>query len=173
MNAKRYIFWIITSITMMIAIVACKNPFAPKLSSNNLLISNLGNQKTVEGVFQNFSYAYQYKDTLVYGKLLDDNFSFIYRDYNSGMDKSWGRQEEMYVANNMFRNIISAELIWNASSQQIGDSLLLDVSRSFSLKLEINPADIINVYGRAVFRLRRKSTEDDWKILSWRDESNY
>ncbi len=158
---------------IVISFIACNNPFAPKLNNNKSISFGISNQKSIDGVFKNFSYAYQFKDTLVYGKLLDDNFNFIYRDYNTGTDKTWGRQEEMYVANNMFRNIISAELIWNESAQQIGDSVLLDVSRSFSLKLEINPTDIINIYGRAFFRLRRNTPEDDWKIIIWRDESNY
>lgn len=160
-------------LSAVVIILGCTNPFAPKLSDNNEFQSGLGNQKTIEGIFKNFSYAYQFKDTLVYGKLLDESFTFIYRDNTLGVDKSWGRQEEMYIANNMFRNIVSSELIWNESAQQIGDSLLMDVSRTFSLKLEINPADIINIYGRAFFRLKRNTTNDDWKIIIWRDESNY
>lgn len=154
-------------------LIQCTNPFSPRLLKNSDLLSSVGDQRTVEGLFQNFSYAYQYKDTLIYGKLLADDFTFIFRDHEKGIDKTWGRAEEMYIANNMFQNILSAELLWNASSQQVGDSLLLDVSRAFSLKLEINPADVINVYGRAVFRIKRKATTDDWKIVSWRDESTY
>lgn len=168
----KYTLFILT-VLLIIIINSCTNPFAPKINSNPNLNIGIGDQKSIEGVFRNLSYSYQFKDTLIYGNLLDDNFNFIYRDLSTGTDKSWGRQEEMYITNNMFRNIISSELIWNESSQEIGDSLLLDVSRAFSLKLEINPTDIINIYGRAFLRLNRKSIEDDWKIIIWRDESNY
>lgn len=170
MKRTLYIFVLILSLSVL---MQCTNPFAPRLLDNSDMLSATGDQRTVEGLFQNFSYAYQYKDTLIYGKLFADDFTFIFRDHEKGIDKTWGRAEEMYIANNMFQNIVSAELLWNASSQQVGDSLLLDVSRAFSLKLEINPADVINVYGRAVLRMKRQSTEDEWKIISWRDESTY
>lgn len=152
---------------------ACTNPFAPKLSNGELSQSLLGNQKTVEGFFKNFKYAYQFKDTLVFGKLLADDFTFIFRDYNLGIDKTWGRSEEMLSTWGLFQGTNSADLNWNEAVQTIGDSLVLDISRSFSLNIEFNPNDIVRIYGRANLRLKRNSSDQEWRMQSWRDESNY
>ncbi len=165
------------SFAMLIVILgvlnSCVNPFAPKLEESDSGLSILGKQNTVDGFFRNFKYAYQFKDTLVYGKLLADDFTFIFRDYSLGIDKSWGRQEEMLSTCGLFQGSNSADLNWNEAVQSIGDSLLLDISRSFSLTIEINPTDIIRIYGRANLRLKRNSPDDDWKMIIWRDESNY
>lgn len=174
MNAKRNSLGLIILLIIGFSILSsCVNPFAPKLEENDTEISLLGKQNTVEGFFKNFKYAYQFKDTLVYGKLLADDFTFIFRDYSMGIDKSWGRAEEMLSTWGLFQGSNSADLTWNEAVQSIGDSLLLDISRSFSLTIEFNPSDIIRIYGRANLRLKRNSSEDDWKMLSWRDESNY
>lgn len=174
MNAKRNSLGLITLLTIVFSILSsCVNPFAPKLEENDTEISLLGKQNTIDGFFKNFKYAYQFKDTLVYGKLLADDFTFIFRDYSMGIDKSWGRAEEMLSTWGLFQGSNSADLTWNEAVQSIGDSLLLDISRSFSLTIEFNPSDIIRIYGRANLRLKRNSSEDDWKMLSWRDESNY
>ncbi len=50
----------------------------------------LSDQKTIDGIFQNFQYATSSKTTLVYGDLLDPEFVFIYRNYDKGTDESWG-----------------------------------------------------------------------------------
>lgn len=158
---------------MILFLSACTNPFAPKLSDGDLSQSLLGNQKTVEGFFKNFKYAYQFKDTLVFGKLLADDFTFIFRDYNLGIDKTWGRSEEMLSTWGLFQGTNSADLNWNEAVQTIGDSLVLDISRSFSLNIEFNPSDIVRIYGRANLRLKRSSSDQEWRMQSWRDESNY
>ena len=61
-----------------ILFASCENPFSPKLAGNIIEETVLGDQTTVDGVFKNFRYAYIFKDTLVYGNLLTDNFTFIY-----------------------------------------------------------------------------------------------
>ena len=41
------------------------NPFAPGIEEGNTSYSSLlGDQNTIEGLFQNFKYAYTLKDTL-------------------------------------------------------------------------------------------------------------
>ena len=167
---KRYF---IIAVLLICFIIGCTNPFAPGLANENTDSFVLGDQKTIDGFFKNFRYAYVFKDSLVYGNLINDNFTFIYRDYDQGVDKSWGRDEEMQTSWGLFQAAQSLDLFWNDAITSIGDSLNMEISRSFSLKIEFNPTDIIRIQGRANLRLIRNSSNDIWKMSIWRDESNY
>ncbi|MBL8007977.1 MAG: hypothetical protein JNJ56_10620, partial [Ignavibacteria bacterium] len=83
--------------------LSCENIFSPKLDESTPT-SILTDQKTVEGVFQNFKYAYTFKDSTVYGNLLNEDFVFTYRDYGSGFDVSWDRATDMRTTNGLFQN---------------------------------------------------------------------
>ncbi len=156
-----------------ISITSCNNPFAPGLAKDGSGQSILGDQTTIEGVFQNFRYSYIFKDTVVYGNLLHDDFNFVYRDYDRGIDVSWGRDEDMISTYGLFQGTQNLDLIWNDIVLEIGDSTLKDISRSFNLTVMFSASDVIRVQGRASFRLKRNSGADIWKIIQWRDESNY
>jgi hypothetical protein len=164
---------IILVIFILFKLIACNNPFAPKLSSdeNNKLI--IKDQKTIDGVFDNFRYAYIFKDTIVYGNLLADDFTFIYRNYDLGTDVSWGRDQDMLTTNGLFQATQSLDLVWNEVVMSVSDSLITDISRSFSLSIVFNPNDIVNIQGRVNLRLIKDSTTEKWKILRWRDESDF
>lgn len=166
-------FLIAVLIVILINISACTNPFAPKLAEDGSENSILGDQTTIEGVFQNFRYSYIFKDTVVYGNLLHDDFTFVYRDYERGVDVSWGRDEDMISTYGLFQGTQNLDLIWNDIVLEIGDSLLKDISRSFNLTVMFSASDVIRVQGRASFRLKRNTSDEVWKILQWRDESNY
>ena len=150
---------------------SCINPFAPSidenLGSNEGLISG---QTDIGGVFQNFQYAYTFKDTLIYRQVLDKNFTFTYRDYDLGADISWGREDEMKVTNGLFQNSQRLDLIWNNIVSMTGDSTR--IIRSFNLTITFNPTDIIFVDGRVNLTLA-KDENKKWKILRWADESNF
>lgn len=127
-------------------------------------------QKTVSGVFQNFQYAYTFKDTTIYGELLAKDFIFTYRDYDLGVDHSWGREEEMRVTHGLFQNAQRLDLIWNEIVSISGDST--NIIRSFDLTITFNPTDIIDVDGRINLTLR-KNENKKWQITNWLDESNF
>jgi len=150
---------------------SCTNPFAPRLDtdlgSNGSLISS---QKTIEGLFQNFQYSYTFKDTTIYGGLLNPNYSFIYRDYELSVDVSWGRDEDMRVTNGLFQNSQRLDLIWNNIVSMSSDST--NIIRSFNLTITFNPTDIIQVDGRVNLQLE-KNDKGVWKIVNWIDESNF
>ncbi len=152
---------------------SCDNPFAPRSVSRALNGAGLGDQSTVDGLFQNFRYAYLTKDTLVYGRLLDTNFSFVYRDYDTGIDKTWGRDEEMISTTGLFQGSQSLELVFNDVVTAVGDSLNQDISRGFNLTITFNPSDVVFLQGRVDLRIARPSVNDVWKIQRWRDESNF
>lgn len=161
-------------LTILVLILdGCENPFAPRLSKDGSNTSLLSSQETIEGVFTNFRYAYTLKDTLVYGNLLEPDFVFIFRNYEKGIDESWGREQELITTYRLFQAAQSLELVWNEIFVDVGDTLVRDVSRSFNLTIVFNPADIVRLNGIANFRLRKNQIDRKWRILSWRDESNY
>ncbi len=155
-------------------IAGCANPFAPGLdTSAETSQSILGDQRTIEGIFRNFQYAYTFKDTTIYGQLLDPNFAFVYPDYENGINISWGRDEDMRTTYGLFMNAQNLDLIWNNTVSFSGDSLTVSVTRSFSMTVTFNPSDIIRVNGYANFTVVRPTQQSLWKIILWRDESAF
>lgn len=149
---------------------SCDNIFAPKLdnSSSNPIITD---QKTIDGVFQNFKYSYTFKDTSVYSNLLTDDFIFTYRDYALGYDISWDKPTEMRTTNGLFQNTQKLEIIWNNIVLQTGDSLHLNIKRSFNLTITFNPSNVVRLNGFADMSLIKNSNDLKWRIYKWKDES--
>ena len=152
----------------------CKNPFSPSFDdSEGSSSSTLSDLKTIDGVFKNFQYAYTFKDTLIYGELISQDFIFTYRDYELSYDVSWGRDEEMKTTYGLFRNSQRLDLIWNNISLSTEDSLTANVVRAFSLTVTISPTYVLPVEGRVNLSLRKNPDTKKWKITHWTDESNY
>jgi hypothetical protein len=152
------------------------NPFAPGLDeSAGDSEGLLSDQRQPEGVFHNLKYAYTVRDTLLYGQLFDGNFVFLYRDYDRGVDVTWGRDEELRTAYGLFQNVQRLDLVWNDTSAWLmnPDSTELMINRSFNLTVTFNPSDIVRIDGNANLQLGRAGVRDPWMIVRWRDESNF
>lgn len=158
---------------MLFFVTSCNNPFAPALNSGTNNHGFLGDQTTVDGIFQNWKYAYQFKDSVVYGNLLEDNFIFTYKNNDKGIDQSWNREQEMLTTYRLFTAAQNMDLVWNESVISYGDTTFREISRGFSLRVVFSPSDIIQIQGRATIELTRLNTFSIWKIKSWRDESNF
>ena len=159
-------------LVVLLVLSSC-NPFAPSKytgEEGNLVLSD---QMTVEGVFQNWRYAYIFADTSVYSNLLDDKFTFICRNYELGIDNSWGKDIDLRTTRTLFDSTESIDLIWNEIIFEIGDSLSKNILRSFNLQLSFKADDITRINGRANIQLVRNNSNEIWKIQQWRDESNY
>jgi hypothetical protein len=159
----------------LIGLAAC-NPFAPAFddgSSGDESI--LGDSRTVDGIFQNIKYAYTFKDTTIYGQMIHSDYSFVYRDYERGVDATWGRDEEMHITHQLFRNVQRLDLVWNNIVTLSMDSAATNstVSRNFNLTFTFNPSDVIRVDGYATLTLVRSENTAPWLIVRWRDESNF
>lgn len=159
---------------MLLLFAGCKNPFAPAFDEN---IGGdkpaISDQKDITGVFQNFNYAYTFKDTTIYGRLLAQDFTFTYRDYDRGFDVSWGRFDEMRTTLGLFQNAQRLDLIWNNIVLLTQDSTSANIVRSFNLTIVFNPSDVIRVDGRVNLALRKDNETQQWKIIRWIDESNF
>jgi hypothetical protein len=162
----------LTAFIFLFLLSGCFNPFAPKVDNSIPNQNILSDQKTIDGVFQNFKYAYTFKDTAIYGQLLRDDFVFTYFDYDLGVEVSWDRPTDMKTTNGLFVNTQDLNLIWNNIVFEEGDSLLMDVKRSFNLTITFNPNDIINFYGFVDMTLQRPTPTDVWKIKKWKDLTN-
>jgi len=151
-------------------LAGCVNPFAPRLDLNSSESGLISDRKDIEGVFKNLQYSYTFKDTTIYGELLNPDYNFSYRDYDLGADISWGRDEEMKVTYGLFENTEKLDLIWNNIVSLSEDST--NVIRSFNLTITFNPTDIVLVDGRVNLTLQ-KDNKNKWQILRWVDESNF
>ena len=168
-NIKRYyLFYLILGFLIL---YGCTNPFAPALVEGTHEI--ITDQKTIDGVFENFRYAYIFKDTLVYGKLLKDNFTFTYHNYEKNVDVSWGRSEDMITTYGLFSAAQTLELIWNQVVISIGDSSRMNITRGFILKINFNSSYSEEINGRVNLIIARESPGKIWQIERWIDESNF
>lgn len=151
------------------------NPFAPGLDTSLTTNSILGDQTTIDGVFQNIKYAYTFRDTSIYGQLVNSDFTFIFRDYDKGIDVTWGRDEEMRTTSQLFQNVERLDLVWNNIAALSSDSsgTQASVTRNFNLTVTFNAGDIERADGYANFSLVRPQAQSNWRIVRWQDESNY
>ena len=166
--------FIIIPIPFILVLLAC-NPFAPGLDNSSDETSKLlSDQKTPDGVFQNLKYAYTLRDTSIYGQLLDENFTFIYHDYDRSIDVTWGRDEEMRATSSLFQNAQRLDILWKdiVSSSIDSTNTKAMIKRGFNLTVAFNPSDIIFVDGYANLTLERMRMQDPWLIVRWNDESN-
>jgi len=158
----------------MLLIASCTNPFAPAYDENyDSSRPPISDLTTIEGVFQNIQYAYTFKDTLIYGALIAPDFVFTYRDYEQGIDVSWGRDEEMESTNGLFTYSQRLDLIWNNIISSTVDSLNANIIRSFNLNVTLNPTDVLRADGRANLSLKQNPQTKVWQIVRWVDESNF
>lgn len=162
---------IVCILLCVLCAAGCFNPFSPGLDNSPAVAAC--DPFTVDGVFRCFQAAYTFRDTTVYGQLLDADFVFVYRDYSLGVDITWGRDDEMRSTYGLFRNAQKLDLIWNNTTSSTSDSTTVNVIRGFNLTLTFNPGDIERVDGYANITMRRMRQSDPWKIIRWRDESNF
>jgi len=161
-------------ILLLLIFVGCKNPFAPRLDfSQGKNSQSLSDLKTIEGLFQNFQFAYTFKDTTIYGKLVSKDFVFTFRDYDKGFDISWGRDDEMKTTYGLFSNSQRLDLIWNNIVLSNVDSTNATIVRGFNLTITFNPTDVVRIDGRVNLLLQRDKSTDNWQMIKWIDESSF
>ncbi len=159
-------------VSLAVLAISC-NPFAPRLDTDLTSGSILGDQTTVDGVFQNVKYAYAFRDTSIYGQLIDPAFTFIYRDYERGVDVSWGRDDEMRTTSGMFDNVERLDLVWSNTMSADSSETQANVTRYFNLTVTFNASDIERADGYANFTLEHSKSGTPWKVVRWQDESNF
>lgn len=166
----KFISILLLSFAAVFMSVSC-NPFAPELDETAGQVK-FGDPTTIEGYFESFRYAYQFKDTSLYSSLLDPGFIFSYKNYDRGLDLEWGRDEEVRTTAALFNSVQSLDLLWGNVLDSLSSPTTFDITRTFSLDVTLNPSEVIHVDGRAIFSLRRDTIGKAWRAVRWRDESN-
>lgn len=169
-----------TIILSFLLISGCINPFAPSLNDDlgdfDFILSD---QSTTEGVFTNFRFAYNFKDSLVYSDLLDSSFLFISKNYATTpiTDLTWGRDVDIKTTMGLFRHFQTLNLSWEGTIFERpidDDSSLVEVKKRFQLTLD-GGAEFPTINGEALFLLINKPKTDNpfWMITRWEDISTF
>lgn len=168
---------------ILVAFSGCENPFAPSLTNkdpNASLI--LTEQKTAEEVLINFSYAYNFKDSLIYADLLDSSFNFIFSNFGTDpvTQDYWGRDVDIKTTLGLFRWFQTINLVWDGTLENRftnQDSTEKIIWKSFKLTL-VRDAEISAISGEAIFTFKKTffappDTSGIWRITSWLDKSRF
>jgi len=160
---------------LLAAVLAGCNPFAPALDEGSPFGDLLGDPTTVEGYFTNFRNAYELRDLSLYEPLLDSQFVFIWRDFDAQVDREWRFAQDLETTRRLFANANLVRLQWNQvlSSDEIVRNLQMRVIRSFNLTITLETGDVFRGDGNVNFLLARRDSTDAWKLLRWRDESEF
>jgi len=157
----------------MTILSSCWNPFAPTEGElAGVATLTLTEQRTPDEVLQNFRYAYIYRDSVIYSKLFDTSFIFLYDDPDfgggAGGDNYWGLDTELRTTGALFRRFDHFSLVWNATiatdSSQTGE---ISLTKTFDL----TAGGDISFSGNAVFDFRENPGDNTWRITRWRDNS--
>lgn len=175
---------------LFVLLVGCWNPFAPTegdiLGGSSVTLTN---QQSPEEVLENMRYAYIYRDSLIYSQIIDTGFVFIYYDPDlggSGDYNFWGRDVELRTTSRLFHAYNHFNLIWNATlfSEYRAQGVVLDSlpdeaaqiaaadEARFTKTFDLDIGTDIHVTGNAIFSFR-KGADALWRIVRWRDESDY
>jgi len=153
--------------------LAC-NPFSPTLDQESLKDKIVPySRKSIDGVFGYFKNAYEARDTSLYGLLFSQDFTFSYFDFDANVPISWDRATELNTTYRLFRNTEQITLDWNFYVQKDTTETEASIVRSFNLTIVQNSQSIFTGTGRARFRLRRSSNQEDWQIWYWFDDSDF
>lgn len=152
----------------------CINPFAPGELEGDPIADLLGDPSTIEGFYTRFQKAYELRDTSLYGPLIHPEFTFTFRDDDRNVDITWGRSEEMSSTYNMFSLSYDISLRWNNITQKIirNEGTDAQVIRRFNLSVVDSPSETYRSDGSASFQLTRPDSTANWRLVSWRDESD-
>lgn len=168
-------------IVLACTVAGCINPFAPGELEGDPIADLLGDPSTLEGFYTRFQKAYELRDTSLYGPLIHPEFTFTFRDDDRNVDITWSRSEEMNSAYNMFSQSYDISLRWNniisSTTRQMNDeddtSEIQEVIRRFNLTVMISPSEPpFRSDGSASFLLQRPHSNANWRLVSWRDESD-
>ena len=164
---------ILLTILPVLFFTSCINPFAPALTDSDGNEYSLGDQKTIDGFFQMFQYAYNMKDTIIYSNLLAPNFIFAYTNFEKGIDLTLSREEDMLTTYRLFNASKKIDFTWNKIVIQEGNNVEQNISRSFSLTVTFSPTDIEYVSGKVYFVIKRDNENENWQLTYWQDDSYY
>ncbi|MFW5973048.1 MAG: hypothetical protein ACOCTG_03570, partial [Bacteroidota bacterium] len=159
-----------TVILILAALTAC-NPFAPALEEGDAFGDLMGDPATIDGFFTNFKNAYELRDISLYESLLDSSFTFIYYDFDAGVERQWRFAQDLESTRRLFNRAGGIQLRWNqVMSQDVFDEKRqAQVVRSFNLLIALEGSEAFRGSGNVNFLLVRADSTEAWKLRRWRD----
>jgi len=151
------------------------NPFAPALEEGDAFGDFFGDPTTVDGFFTNFRNAYELRDISLYEPLLDSAFVFVYRDFDASVDRSWGFAQDLESTRRLFEQSDLVRLQWNQvlSQDTLDVGAQVRIVRSFNLTISLLSGEAFVGGGNVNFLLVRRGDDETWRLLRWRDESEF
>lgn len=158
-----------------VLLVCSCNPFAPALEEGDPFATLLGDPTTIEGFFTNFQNAYELRDLAIYEPLIDSAFIFTYYDFDAQVERQWGFAQELNSTRRLFENAGMIQLRWNQMiSREVEEGgRQARVVRSFNLTVTLDDNDVFRGDGNVNFRMVRADTAAAWRLIHWRDESEF
>jgi hypothetical protein len=144
----------------------CANPFAPALRGTTGSLWT--NASTVGKLLQNFTTAYEVRDSLEYSDLLADDFQFQYYDAQLQRTDGWYRETDLRTTARMFRSFDNIALIWGSLAPGVDTVSAEDTEVDVQVQYQLILDELSPVIGFAHFKLY-KPTGDRFRILLWQD----
>jgi hypothetical protein len=163
----------VVAVLLLLATLAACNPFAPALDQGAAFGDLLGDPTTTDGFFTNFQNAYELRDLSLYEPLLDSAFIFVWRDFDAQVDREWGFAEDLETTRRLFANASLIRLQWNQILTRDVFGTQERIIRSFNLTITLEQGDVFRGDGNVNFLLGRADSTAAWKLLRWRDESDF
>ncbi|MEZ4699979.1 MAG: hypothetical protein R2834_06590 [Rhodothermales bacterium] len=151
------------------------NPFAPALEEGDPFGALLGDPATLDGFFTNFQAAYELRDLSLYEPLLDSAFIFTYYDFDVQVERQWAFAQEIESTRRLFANASFISLEWNQiiSQNLFDENRRASIIRSFNLTINLESGDVFRGDGNVNFLLLRPAEGAPWRLINWRDESEF
>lgn len=167
--------WYIPTALMLTLFWFGCNPFAPSLEEGDPFGDLLGDPTTIDGFFTNFANAYELRDLSLYEPLLDSSFIFIYYDFDAQVEREWGFSQELESTRRLFENASLINLRWNQIISQsiVDDGRTARIVRPFNLTIALEGGEAFRGDGNVNFQLIRSDSTAAWRLLRWRDESEF
>ena len=174
-RTSRILLVIQLAVLAVTGILSGCNPFAPDLEEGDPFGDIFGDPTTVPGFFTNFRNAYELRDIALYEPLLDSAFVFSYRDYDASVDREWGFAQDLESTRRLFDQADVVRLQWNQvlSQDTLDAGAQVRIVRSFNLSISLRTGEAFAGGGNVNFLLVRSSGEAAWRLLRWRDESEF
>ncbi len=181
MLRKNYRLFLISSLAALC--LGCFNPFSPSVVGPGT-IKPIARQTDPDSVLQNFKYAYENRDSIVYENCLDKDFIFIYKDQDE-IEREIevviprdGRGGDLYVTKALFRAFDDIRLdtwIVTPAPDSVGEETWKRRNVTFHLSLRDTDGDYdfqhLEASGFAEFMFRQSEEDNLWRIIRWIDKS--
>jgi hypothetical protein len=145
----------------------CTNPFAPTLRGSTGTLWT--DASTVGKLLQNFTTAYELRDSVQYAELLAEDFQFQYFDAELNRTEGWYRETDLRTTARLFRSFDNISLIWGSLPADEDTISSQDTPIDVRVQYQLILDEMSPVIGFAHFTLY-KPAGDRFRVTLWQDD---